>query len=120
MAIAKAKFVRYSARKVGQVLGQIRGKPVLEAFRILKFVPRSAKEVVEKTLKSAVANEGRLKQQSGLYVKECYVCLGPSLKRFRSRAFGRAYGYKRKSCHITIIVGEMPKKQKKETAAKSA
>ena len=110
MAVAKANFVRYSSRKVGQVLDLIRSKPVIEAFKILKFIPRSSKEMVEKTLKSAVANEGRLKQQEGLYVKECWVNLGPSLKRFRSRAFGRAYGYKRKTCHLTIIVDEMPKK----------
>lgn len=108
-SIAKANFVRYSPRKVGQVLDLIRRKPVLEAFKILKFIRRSTTVLVEKTLKSAVANEGKLKQQEGLYVKECWVNTGPSLKRFRARAFGRAAGYKRKTCHLTIAVDETPK-----------
>ena len=112
-AIAKANFVRYSPRKVGQVLDLIREKPVEEAFKTLKFIRRSAVELVEKTLKSAVANAGKLKQQQGVYVKKCWVNTGPSLKRFRARAFGRAAGYKRKTCHLTIVVDEIPVKKNK-------
>ncbi len=109
-SVAKANFVRYSPRKVGQVLDLIRKKSVLEAFKILRFVRRSATTLVEKTLKSAVANGGKLKQQEGLYIKECWVNTGPFLKRFRARAFGRAAEYKRKMCHLTIVVDEISSK----------
>ena len=105
-SLAKVNFARYSPRKVGQVLDLIRRKPVKEAFKILTFTRKSSKDLVEDVLKSAVANSGRLKKQDGLYVKECYVNNGPVLKRFRAYAFGRAAGYRRKTCHLTIIVDD--------------
>ncbi|OGS20372.1 MAG: 50S ribosomal protein L22 [Elusimicrobia bacterium RIFOXYA2_FULL_39_19] len=108
-AIAKAKFVRNSPSKVGQVLTLIRNKSVKQAFNILQFTPKSAKVIIEKTLKSAIANAGKLKNYEGIIVKECYVNQGPSLKRWRSRAFGRAVQYKHKTCHLTIIVSDNKK-----------
>lgn len=104
--IAKAQFARYAPRKVKQVLDLIRRKSVIEAFKILKFIPKSAVTLIEKTLKSAVANSGRLKHPEGLFVKECWVNQGPTLKRFRARAFGRAAMYKRKTCHLTVKVSD--------------
>ena len=105
-AKAIARFQRYSPSKVGQVLDLIRNKPVIKAFNILKFLPKASKTLVEKTLKSAVANLGRLKNQEGLIVKECFVNQGPALKRWRARAFGRAVMYKHRTCHLTIVVSD--------------
>ncbi len=105
-AKAIARFQRYSPRKVGQVLDLIRSKPVAKAFDILRFIPKSPKVLVEKTLKSAVANARRLKDYSNLIVKECFVNQGPALKRWRARAFGRAVMYKHRTCHLTIVVSD--------------
>lgn len=110
-AIAKTRFAQYSPRKVQQVLDLIKGKPVAEAFRILKFITKRARIIVEKTLNSAVANAGRLKTQDGVYIKECHVGQGHVLKRWRSRAFGRAVVYRHKSCHLTVIVTDERKKR---------
>lgn len=105
-AIAKSRFTRISSRKVGQVLDLIRGKKVDDAFRILRFVTKAAAPVVQKTLHSAVANSGRLKNQVGLKVLQTWVGQGPPLKRMRAFAMGRGFMYKRKMCHITVIVGD--------------
>ncbi|MFH1379189.1 MAG: 50S ribosomal protein L22 [bacterium] len=105
-AIARTRFTRISSRKVGRVLDLIRGKYVDEAFRILQFVPKAAAPIVQKTLHSAVANSGRLKNPAGLKVKQAWVGHGPALKRIRAFAMGRAFGYKRKMCHITVVVGD--------------
>ena len=104
--IAKSRYARYAPRKTAQVLDLIRRKPVAEAFKILKFTPNSPAELIGKTLKSAIANSGRLKSQEGIYIKECWVDQGPPLKRWRARAYGRAAAYKRKTCHLTIKVSD--------------
>ncbi|MBN1824179.1 MAG: 50S ribosomal protein L22 [Endomicrobiales bacterium] len=118
LAIAKAKFVRYAPRKVNQVLGLIRNKPVEKAFETLSFTPKAVSEIVAKTLKSAVANAGRLKNMSGLKVKEAWVGHGPALKRMRPGPMGRGLPYKRKMCHISVSIaeilpGEMKQRKKK-------
>ncbi|MEW6041801.1 MAG: 50S ribosomal protein L22 [Elusimicrobiota bacterium] len=105
-AIAISKFVRQSPRKVNQILGLIRNKSVSEAFNILKIVNKRPKILISKTLKSAIANAGRLKKMDGMVIRECYVGQGPSMKRWRARAFGRAVQYKHRTCHLTIKVGE--------------
>ncbi|MBU0951431.1 MAG: 50S ribosomal protein L22 [Elusimicrobia bacterium] len=105
-ATAKANFIRIAPRKIGQMLTLIRKKPVKEAFKILMFAQKSPKTLIEKTLKSAVANIGRLKTMDGVFVKECYVNGGPSLKRWRARAFGRAAQYKHRTSHLIIIVAD--------------
>jgi|YNPNPStandDraft_1061719.scaffolds.fasta_scaffold62920_2 large subunit ribosomal protein L22 len=102
--IAKARFANYSPRKVEQVLNLIRKKSVPEAFKILKFIPKSAVNLITKTLRSAVANSGRLKNNEGLFIKECWTGQGPSMKRYRARAYGRAAMYKRRTCHLTIKI----------------
>lgn len=101
---AKAKFARYAPRKVGHVLELVRNKPVNVAFNILKFLPKSSALLVGKVLHNAVVNANRLKNLDGLFIKECWVNQGPSLKRFRARAFGRAAPYKRKTCHLTVVI----------------
>lgn len=103
-AIAKAHFARYAPRKVQQVLNLVRNKTASEAFNILKFVPKASTTLVQKVLKSAVANLGYLKTPEKVYIKSCWVNKGPVLKRYRPRAYGRAATYTRKTCHLTIIV----------------
>jgi large subunit ribosomal protein L22 len=103
---AIVKFASFSPKKVQQVLELIRRKPVVDAFRILKFVPKSATSLVSKALRSAVANGKRLNNQEGLRVKECWVNQGPALKRFRAASFGRATLFKHKTCHLTIIISD--------------
>ena len=73
----------------------------------MRFTNKRAVNPIEKTLKSAVANMRTSQGPESIYVKEAYVGQGPSLKRMRPRAFGRAAGYTRKTCHITIEVEEL-------------
>lgn len=119
-AIAESKFARYAPRKVNQVLGLIRNKPVEKAMEILTFMPKVSAELVGKTLKSAIANAGRLKNLDGLKVKQCWVGRGPVLKRMRPGPMGRGMPYKRKMCHLTIIVDDMaPSEIKKKKIKKT-
>lgn len=107
-AKAIAKYVRMSSMKIGVVLDLIRGKNVNEAFAILQYTPKDAAEVVNKVLKSAVANaENNLNlDKTRLFVAEAYACAGPTLKRFRPHAQGRAFRIKKRTSHITLIVKE--------------
>ncbi len=100
-AIAKAKYQRYSPRKVNQVLGLIRGKSVAKAYGLLPTVPRAAGIMVFKTLKSAFSNSGSA-DPAQIFVKEAWADAGPVLKRVRPMAMGGRGIYKRKTCHVTI------------------
>lgn len=106
---AAARYIRISSRKVRSVIDLIRGKSVNEARGILKFTPKSASEPVLKLLNSAAANaENNLGLSSdGLYVAEVFADQGPTLKRFRPRAQGRANRIRKRTSHITIILDEM-------------
>jgi large subunit ribosomal protein L22 len=107
-AKAIAKYVRMSPMKVGVVLDLIRGKNVNEAFAILQYTPKDAAAVINKVLKSAVANaENNMNlETSRLFVAEAYVGPGPTLKRFRPHAQGRAFSIKKRTSHITLVVKE--------------
>jgi large subunit ribosomal protein L22 len=107
-AKAIANYVRMSPMKVGIVLDLIRGKNVNEAFAILQYTPKDAAVVVNKVLKSAVANaENNFNlDMSRLFVAEAYAGPGPILKRFRPHAQGRAFSIKKRTVHITVIVKE--------------
>ena len=105
-AVARAKYVRIGSRKIGQVLDLIRGKYVDEAYRNLRFVTKAAAPVVYKTLRAAVANAGRTERPHEVRVLEAWVGNGPALKRMRPAAMGRGFMYKRKMCHITLVVGD--------------
>ena len=107
-ARAIAKYVRMSPMKVGVVLDLIRDKNVNEAFAILKYTPKDAAEVIEKVLKSAVANaeNNNNLDRNTLIVAEAYVGPGPTLKRFRPHAQGRAFRILKRTSHITIVVKE--------------
>jgi large subunit ribosomal protein L22 len=115
-ARATARYVRMSPRKIRQVVDLIRGRNVEESIQTLHFLNRAAKVPVEKTLRSALANffntkEGAERESSDLYVKEAYVDEGPTLKRYMARAMGRATMIRRRTSHITIVVGETGEKQ---------
>lgn len=105
---AQAKMVRISSRKIKLVIDLIRGKDIGEAFAILRLTPRAASPVVEKILKSAVANaEHNFNMDvEKLYVKEVFVGEGPTLKRFRPRAQGRASQILKRTSHTTVVVAE--------------
>ncbi len=103
---AQVRYVRMSASKARVVLNLIRGKHVAEASQILAFNERLASEVIGKALRSAVANAGHNDEipPEELYVSACYADEGPTLKRFRPRARGRAGRIHKQTCHITVIV----------------
>ncbi|MEE1055800.1 MAG: 50S ribosomal protein L22 [Acutalibacteraceae bacterium] len=105
---AYLKYVRISPRKVQIVLDLIRNKPADLAMAILKHTPKAACEPLEKLLKSAVANaeNNHNMDVSKLYVAECSVSQGPTLKRIRPRAQGRAYRINKKTSHITLVLKE--------------
>ena len=108
-ARAKATFVRISPRKVKIVLDLIRNKPAEEAMAILKYTPKAACEPLAKLLKSAMANaENNFDMDvSRLYVAECTVSQGPTLKRIRPGDHGRAFRINKKTSHINLVLKEM-------------
>ena len=107
-AKASLKFARISPRKVQIVADIIRNQPADKAMAILKHTPKAACELLEKLLKSAMANaENKDMDMSKLYVAECYVGQGPTLKRIRPRAQGRAFRINKKTSHITLVLKEM-------------
>ncbi|HHY04168.1 MAG TPA: 50S ribosomal protein L22 [Thermoanaerobacterales bacterium] len=107
-AKAEARYVRIAPRKVRVVMDLIRGKQLSEALNIVRFTPKAASPVLEKLLLSAAANAENNYEMNrdALYVAECYADQGPTLKRFRPRARGRATMIRKKTSHITIILEE--------------
>lgn len=105
---AVAKYVRVSPRKVQIVIDLIRGKQVDDALAILMYTPKSAAQVVEKLLNSAIANaENNLEMsRENLYVAEVYANQGPTLKRYWARSHGRADLIKKHTSHITIVLDQ--------------
>lgn len=103
-----AKYIRIAPRKVRIVMDLIRGKDVGEAFAILKFTPKVGAEVIEKVLKSAVANaEHNYDMNSDkLYVSAAYVDQGPTMKRIHPRSRGQAFKILKRSSHVTVVVKE--------------
>ena len=105
---AVAKYIRISSSKVRIVIDLIRGKSVAEARAILMNTPKAATEPVLKLLNSAVANaENNLEMAAdSLYIAEAYADQGPTLRRFRPRAQGRATRIRKRTSHITIVLNE--------------
>jgi large subunit ribosomal protein L22 len=107
--MARARFVRVSARKARLVLDQIRGKSVGEALATLEYTPRAAARLVEKVLRSAVANAEhnyQVRNLDDLRVVRAIADGGPMLKRIQPRAMGRAFGIKHRTSHLTIGVSD--------------
>jgi large subunit ribosomal protein L22 len=106
-ATAKSHFARFAPRKVNQVLELVRNKPVSEAMKMLRFTPKQSAVLVAKTIKSAASNAGdRELKNPNLIVTSAWVGQGPILKRMRAYAMGRGSMYKRKTCHLTVIVSD--------------
>ena len=107
-ARATLKYARISPRKVKIVLDLIRNQDAEKAMAILKFTPKSACEYLEKLLASAMANaeNNHNMDVSRLYVAECFVTAGPTMKRIMPRAQGRAYRILKRTSHITIVLKE--------------
>ena len=107
-AQATARYIRQSPYKVRRVLDMVRGLPVDQAEGVLQIVNRRASDPIAKVLKSAVANaENNFALDADeLYVAEAYADEGPTLKRWRPRARGRATRIRKRTSHITIVVAE--------------
>jgi len=110
---AQHRHARFSAYKAREVLDLVRGKSVMEARTILEFCNREAAAVVMKVLDSAVANAGNNNDipPDELFVSACYADEGPTMKRWRPRARGRATRIRKRTCHITVIVGRYDQAQ---------
>ena len=107
-AVAKLSYARISSRKVKTVIDLIRNKNAGEALAILKLTPKAASELVEKLLKSAIANaeNNHGMDAEKLYVAEIYANQGPTLKRVRPRAQGSAFRIRKRTSHITVVLKE--------------
>jgi large subunit ribosomal protein L22 len=117
---AQVRHVRMSAYKVREVLDLVRGLPVGEAADVLRFTERAASEVVGRCLASAVANAQHNDEldPDTLYVAACFADEGPTLKRWRPRARGRATRIRKRMSHVTIIVSPMPAEMAAKVEAK--
>jgi large subunit ribosomal protein L22 len=107
-ARAYLRHVRIAPRKVQIVLDLLRNKPIDIAMATLKHTPKAACEHLEKLLKSAIANgeNNHNMNKDLMYVAECFVCPGPTLKRIRPRAQGRAFQILKRTSHITLVLKE--------------
>lgn len=107
-ARATLSNVRISPRKVQIVLDLIRNQSTEKALATLRLTPKAASPILEKLLKSAIANadNNHSMNKNNLYVSECYVTPGPIMKRIMPRAHGRAYRILKRTSHITIVVAE--------------
>lgn len=109
--IAISRYVRMAPRKARRVAELIQGKGVDEALNILHFTPKAASEPLSKTIRSAIANVIH-KEGSGhvdideYIIKRTAVDGGPTMRRFRAGPMGRAMRIRKRSCHITVVVGE--------------
>src|SRR5579864_9309148 len=109
---AKGRYLRVSPYKVREVLDLIRGLDAERAREALRLTERDAADVVDKVLASAIANAEHHHEHpvdgDDLYVSACYADEGPTLKRWRPRARGRATRIRKRTCHITVIVSRLP------------
>jgi large subunit ribosomal protein L22 len=107
-AKAVAKYIRVSPQKARLIMDQVRGKKVEEALNMLSFAPQKGAFVLKKLINSAVANaEQNLNMDvDKLYIKRIFADEGPTLKRFRARAMGRATRIRKRTSHLTVILDE--------------
>lgn len=107
-ARAHARYVRLAPRKVRAVVDAVRGKPVREALALLAYVPRRASRVVEKVIRSAVANarHNHDMDEDRLYIATAYVNEGPALKRIRPEMRGQAFPIRKRTSHVTVVLRE--------------
>ena len=107
-ARAIAKYIRVSPRKIRLLMREIRGKRVEEALNLVSFAPQRGAPVLRKLINSAVANASQHPDVDvdNLFIKHIFADEGPTLKRFRPRAMGRATRIRRRTSHLTIILDE--------------
>lgn len=107
-AKAIVRYVRIAPRKAQQVIDLVRGKKIDEALAILKYTPKAAAPIVEKLVKSAIANaeNNNSMDVESLYISEIYANEGPTMKRFRPRAMGRATTIRKRTSHIGVVLKE--------------
>ena len=105
---AIAKYIRVSPRKTRLLMKEIRGKKVHEALNLLTFAPQRGAPIVRKLINSALANASQYPDidVDNLFIKHIYADEGPTLKRFRPRAMGRATRIRRRTSHLTVILDE--------------
>lgn len=105
---AVAKYVRISPQKVRKLIDAVKGRPVEEGLNILKFMPQKAASIVEKTIRSAVANADQYSDMDvdSLFIHNITADQGPTLKRFKARARGRGTRILKRTAHITVILSE--------------
>ncbi len=105
---AKLSYARVSVQKACFVLDAIRGKDVQSSLALLEYNPRYASSIIKKLLESAVANAENNNGMNvdNLYIAECYANKGPTMKRVRPRAQGRAYRIEKRMSHITVVLDE--------------
>jgi large subunit ribosomal protein L22 len=121
-AVAKARFVRVSPTKARRVINLVRGKSVSEALDILRWAPQAASLPVAKVIASAAANAQNNKglDPATLVVTSVYADDGPTAKRIRPRAQGRAFRIRRRTSHITVVVESRPVKDQRASQSASA
>ena len=109
-ALAQVKYLRMTPMKCRRVIDLVRGMDVQPALDQLRFQPQSASEPIAKVIASAAANAEHNKRLdlSTLYISQAYVDEGPTLKRFRPRAQGRAFRIRKRTSHITVVVSVRP------------
>jgi large subunit ribosomal protein L22 len=105
---AVAKYVRISPQKVRKLIDAVKGKPVEDGLNMLKFMPQKAASIVEKTIRSAVANADQYPDMDvdSLVIQNIMADQGPTLKRFKARARGRGTRILKRTAHITVILSE--------------
>jgi large subunit ribosomal protein L22 len=111
--VCHGRFIRYSPKKIAQVLKIIRGKKVSDVFNILNNINKSFVDDLKKAIKSALSNAKGLKEPDKFYLTQCYVTKGPYLKRIMPKAFGRAALFTRKMTHLTVVVSNEKNKKEK-------
>ncbi|OBK24547.1 50S ribosomal protein L22 [Mycobacterium asiaticum] len=121
-ATAKARFVRVSPRKARRVIDLVRGRSVTDALDILRWAPQAASEPVAKVIASAAANAQNNNglDPATLVVATVYADEGPTAKRIRPRAQGRAFRIRRRTSHITVIVESRPSKDERSSKSSRA
>lgn len=105
---AAARYIRISPRKIRLLMREIRGKRVEEALNVLAFAPQRGAPILRKLINSAVANASQYPDTDvdNLFIKHVFADQGPTLKRFRPRAMGRATRIRRRTSHLTVVLDE--------------
>jgi large subunit ribosomal protein L22 len=118
---AKHRFARIAPRKARLLMNLIRGRDVDDAITLLQFAKQRASGMIEKVVRSAVANaaEQEVRSRNALFVKECWVDPGPIIKRFQPKDRGKAYSIMKRTSHLVVTLDEREDKTKSQPKSKS-